>query len=171
MQSNISASDFARYADNKKWIGIPYDQWDCQQFVEEMLRGVGARHNWRGSNHMWREAVTDRRPKEVASMLPGEWLFTVKNDGGEKERGYNDDMGNAVHVGIYLGGNRVIHSSAGGVQLGRASDTRWTHSAKCKLLDYGIETNLKNMIVKIIETYKELEGLIDELVRSHGDVD
>lgn len=171
---NTLASDFVRYADDEKWIGIPYDRWDCQQFVEEMLRGVGVRYNWRGSNHMWREAVTDRREKAVASMIPGEWVFTVKNDGGEKARGYNDDMGNAAHVGIYLGNNRVIHSSAGGVQWGNASDSRWTHSAKCKLLLYDAaseKSDLEELITKIIKTYKEMEGMIDELVRSYGDVD
>lgn len=131
------ASDFARNADNQKWIGTPYNVWDCQEFVEQMLHNVGISKNWKGSNDMWRNAVEERQNLTECELLPGMWLFTVKNDGGERKRGYNDNMGNAAHVGIYLGNGRVIHSTTGGVQWDVITSKRWTHGAKCVLLDYG----------------------------------
>lgn len=161
---NISANDFVAYANDDRWIGIPYAECDCQAFVEKMLAGVGIRKNWRGSNHMWREAVSDRKEKNCAALLPGEWLFTIRHDGGERERGYNDGYGNAVHVGIYLGNGKVIHSSTGGVQYGEAGDSRWTHSAKCNYLCYDEpQTSAGEWVGKLKKVLKELEDVLNEL--------
>lgn len=131
-----SASEFARNADTPKWIGTPYNVWDCQAFVEKMLCTVGVYKNWKGSNDMWRNAVDERKAIPDCVLLPGMLVFTLKNDGGEKQRGYNDDMGNAAHVGIYLGKCKVIHSTRGGVQWDSIDNPRWTHAAKCKFLQY-----------------------------------
>lgn len=168
------ASEFAAYADNVKWIGIPYDQWDCQKFVEEMLRGVDAYHNWKGSNDMWRNAVTNKGTiKEVTlsqggELLPGTWLFTIKNDGGEKDRGYNDNEGNAAHVGIYLGEGRVIHSTTGGVQWDVLTSRRWTHAGECINLDYGHDENTPTtMTTHIRDIIKSLEYIVSVLEDEH----
>lgn len=151
MLTKPSAKSYAEYANNDKWIGIPYEQWDCQAFVEQMLKGVGAYYNWRGSNHMWREGVTRKGTlSEMKTMqgdlLPGTWVFTVKHDGGEVERGYHDDEGNATHVGIYLGNGRVIHSTTGGVQWDEITSSRWTHAGECCRLHYGPSINNSNNI-------------------------
>lgn len=148
--SKLSASDFAQNANDGKWIATPYNVWDCQEFVEQMLRTVGIRKNWKGSNDMWRNAVEERKAIADCNLLPGMWLFTIKNDGGEKQRGYNDDMGNAAHVGIYLGNGRVIHSTRGGVQWDTIDSPRWTHAAKCKLLQYD-ETIVNPMVDDLLE--------------------
>lgn len=162
------ASEYAAYADNEKWIGIPYEQWDCQKFVEEMLRGVDAYHNWKGSNDMWRNAVTNKGTiKEVTrsqggELLPGTWLFTVKNDGGEKDRGYNDNEGNAAHVGIYLGEGRVIHSTTGGVQWDVLTSKRWTHAGECIKLDYGYREDQRYLAGYIRDIINALQGILQE---------
>ena len=143
MATKPSAESYAEYADDVKWIGIPYEQWDCQAFVEQMLKGVGCYYNWRGSNHMWREGVTrkgtlsEMKTMQGGDLLAGTWLFTVKHDGGELERGYRDNEGNAAHVGIYLGDGRVIHSTTGGVQWDEITSSRWTHAGECCKLYYG----------------------------------
>lgn len=134
----------ARQAIDGKYIGIPYSRLDCQAFIEQVLADMGVRdptgkkYNWRGSNHMWREAVHD--PRVIAgnySNIPvGAWLFTIKHDGGERARGYRDDQGNAAHVGLYLGDGEVMHSTTGGVQFDRITSKRWTHAALAKCLDY-----------------------------------
>lgn len=145
-----SAKSYAEYANNDKWIGIPYEQWDCQAFVEQMLKGVGAYYNWRGSNHMWREGVSrkgtlsEMKTMQGGDLLPGTWVFTVKHDGGEIERGYHDNEGNAAHVGIYLGNGRVIHSTTGGVQWDALASTRWTHAGECCKLYYGFSGDNSN---------------------------
>lgn len=124
-----TAAEYVKQAVNGGYIGTPYDVMDCQAFVETVLRDTGRIwHNWKGSNDMWRNAVYDIKERGDGEPVPGAWLFTVVHDGGERERGYNDDKGNAKHVGIYLGNNRVIHSTTGGVQY-CDYDSRWTHHA------------------------------------------
>lgn len=112
------------------YLGTPYEQLDCQAFVEQVLKDCNAlSKNWRGSNQMWRDAVYDRSD-DMSTIQQGEWVFTVRHDGGEVARGYHDDMGNAKHVGLYLGNGEVMHSTTGGVQMSGISDSRWTHHAK-----------------------------------------
>ena len=133
----ISAKQFVQQAFNGNYIGIPYEQLDCQAFVERVLRDCGENHDWRGSNHMWRDALSIKAVISNEMAIPaGALLFTLKYDGGEKERGYNDSEGNATHVGIYLGLSRVIHSTTGGVQWDDISRSRWTHYGLCKYVDY-----------------------------------
>lgn len=60
---------------------------------------------------MWRTALSWKGTIEQArtkfgSIPLGAWVFIVRNDGGEKERGYNDKEGNASHVGIYCRNER-----------------------------------------------------------------
>ena len=133
----ISAKQFVEQAFNGNYIGIPYSQLDCQAFVERVLKDCGEKHDWRGSNHMWRDALSVKARITNEMAIPaGALLFTLKYDGGEKERGYNDAEGNATHVGIYLGLSRVIHSTTGGVQWDDISRSRWTHFGLCKYVDY-----------------------------------
>lgn len=96
------------------YIGISYDKLDCQGFVEQVLKDLGVRkpdgtvYNWRGSNSMWRNFITWKGTiqeciKKFGKIPEGAFMFLIKNDGGEKEKGYNDDQGNASHVGLYVG--------------------------------------------------------------------
>lgn len=108
----VQGSTFALQAMSEKYTGIPYSQMDCQAFVEQVLKDCGVRntdrkaYNWRGSNHMWRDALAWKGTIQECLTRYGEipcgaWVFIVRNDGGEKERGYDDNEGNATHVGIY----------------------------------------------------------------------
>ena len=136
----ITGEHIADVAEHSGLLGTPYSKLDCQAFVEVVLQKAGMKiPNYRGSNHMWRELVYDRTPftdaYDVDNIPVGVLVFVVKDDGGEKKRGYNDNMGNAAHVGIYLGNGRVIHSATGGVQYGTIS--RFTGWAKIKDVNYG----------------------------------
>lgn len=102
---------FATQANSTKYTGKPYSELDCQGFVEQVLKDCNVRksdgspYNWRGSNSMWRNALLWKGSidecKRIYGKVPvGAWCFIVKNDGGERERGYNDNEGNATHVGI-----------------------------------------------------------------------
>lgn len=137
----ISAEKFVEQARSGNYLGIPYSKLDCQAFVERVLSDCGIKHDWRGSNHMWRDALTEKHPIDDITAIPaGAWLFTVKQDGGEKNRGYNDNEGNAKHVGIYLGDGEVIHSTSAGekcVQMDNISSARWTNWGLCKYIIYG----------------------------------
>ena len=142
MSKKPSAKAFAEMAYSYKDSGIPYSKWDCQAFVEVMLQKVGVSRNWRGSNHMWREALAWKgTPEECIQKFgcipPGAWLFTLKWDGSEKKRGYYDNEGAAVHVGIYTGlGKGAMHSSTGGVQEISFPHSRWNRVGLAIDLDY-----------------------------------
>ena len=125
----ITSQQYVQQARDGKYIGIPYERLDCQAFVEQVLKDCGEKHNWRGSNHIWRDAVTNRNKIESIADIPaGALVFTLKYDGGEKDKGYNDNMGNAKHVGIYLGGGEVEHSTrnstSNGVQMDSITSSR-----------------------------------------------
>ena len=147
-------------ADRNNLIGIPYTTLDCQAFVEFCLKKyAGISKNWRGSNDMWRNAVRDKS-EDFENIEPGEWVFTIKNDGKQPAR-YNDGV-NAAHVGIYIGNGDVIHSTTGGVQMDKITNSkRWTHHAKSKYLDYAadVETtenscrDLYNELVELVNKY------------------
>ena len=95
---------------------------------------LGVRHDWKGSNDMWRNALSwkgtpDECIKKFGCIPSGAWLFTLKQDGGEIKRGYKDGLGNAAHVGIYTGmGRGAMHSSTGGVAQCAASRHKARHS-------------------------------------------
>ena len=50
----------------------------------------------------WKGTISDCLHR-YGEIPRGAWLFIVANDGGEKEKGYNDNAGNAKHVAIYCG--------------------------------------------------------------------
>ena len=145
-------------------IGIPYNKLDCQALIEKILMRGGIQcKNFRGSNHMWREMVTNRRDK-YTNIIPGTILFTVKLDGGEKKRGYKDSYGNACHVGMYVGNGyegNVIHSTTGGVQWDDISSNRWNWVADCIYFERteDTQTDLEQYFSDFIE---ELEKLISK---------
>ena len=99
----ISNIRFEEQARSPAYNGIKYDQLDCQAFVEKVLydsgckKASGAAYNWKGSNDMWRNALswkgTLEECKKVYGEIPlGAWVFIWANDGGEKDRGYNDNQ-------------------------------------------------------------------------------
>ncbi len=131
-----------------KYLGRPYSEMDCQGFVERMLEDVGIFRNWRGSNHMWRDALIWKgTPEECIrtfGKIPvGAWLFVLKDDGDEVAGGYKDGLGNASHVGVYTGtGKGAINSSstkgkvAESAFSGKSIKGGWNRVGLCKLLDY-----------------------------------
>lgn len=177
----ITGERFASQAVNGGYIGIPYSELDCQAFVEKVLVDCGVRkengtvYNWRGSNAMYRNyyswrGTVDECIKQFGLIPEGALLFTRKDDGGEREKGYTDGLGNFAHVGIYVGGpHMVIHSTTGGVQYAKFPDKkRWTNVSLLKMVDYttqNINNNNKDTALYLIADIKgqltKLEGLIN----------
>ena len=168
----ITGADFAHQAETGGYLGIPYEKLDCQGFVERVLKDCGVRkpngtiYDWRGSNSMyrnyidWRGSIAEAE-KTFGSIPLGALLFTVANDGGEKEKGYHDNLGNAKHVGIYIGGTHgSIHSTTGGVQYAKFPSKRWTHVGLLKMIDYHVqnEDNIssRDRIFSLLDEIKEL---------------
>lgn len=172
----VDASDFCEQAKSAKYDGIPYSKLDCQAFVEKVLydsgvkKASGTPYNWRGSNSMWRNALSWRGTiaecvTKFGAIPDGAWLFIWANDGGEKERGYNDNEGNAKHVGIYVGGDRArdsttIKGKRDGVGYRAASD--FNRVGLCKYLDYDGEV-AGDEKTEILRLLKELTERIERL--------
>lgn len=172
MITGVQIADAALKSD---LIGTPYSKLDCQALVEEVLKRAGLKIiNYRGSNHMWRDLVYDRVSTNDAVILPGMLAFIVKNDGGEKKRGYHDNMGNATHVAIALGDGTVYESTTGGVQI--SSMRKFTHVAKIIDVDYenavpeipGKETTADRISAireVLLQVCAELEAMKNDLHR------
>lgn len=173
----LTGEQFAKQAIDGNYIGIPYSKLDCQGFVERVLSDCGIRkengtvYDWRGSNSMyrnyqsWHGSIKDC--EKIYGVLPiGCLVYTRKTDGGEKEKGYTDGLGNFVHVGIYLGEpHGVIHSTTGGVQWGKYPDKRWNYCSLLSMIDYGCK-NSDNDIVTCIQN--ELDIVQNSLIRIEG---
>ena len=163
----IKASAFADQARNGGYIGTPYSTLDCQAFVERVLKDCGYSYNWRGSNHMWRAALTWRGTRDEYKqafdhdIVPGVWVFGWKNDGGEVSRGYKDSEGNAYHVGIYIGNGEVIHSTTGGVQISPMDDRRFNRIGLAKVIDYSKDA-FAEKLAELEKRIKRLEDMTNE---------
>lgn len=174
----VSAGHFAQVAESSKYDSWKYADHDCQDYVECVLydSGVrkpdGSRYNWRGSNSMWRSALSWKGTiaeavEKFGQIPPGSWAFMVKNDGGEKERGYDDGEGNATHVGIYIDGCRVRDSTRSTKTkrdgVGYRSVNDFNMIGLCKYLDYNVENvNNNNQIKSILD---DIENKLREIRR------
>jgi hypothetical protein len=170
---------FTEQAKSSQYDKLTYSDCDCQAFVEKVLYDSGVRkpnggaYNWKGSNDMWRNALDWRGSVEdcisIYGKVPdGAWVFILKYDGGEKDRGYNDGEGNAKHVGIYVGNDQVRDSTRStkpkrdGVGYRPLSDFNMV--GICKYLDY--ESNNKdNTHDKIISLINSIRAELDRIER------
>ena len=172
----VTALHFADVADDTKYNKYKYSDLDCQAFVEKVLfdSGVhkpdGSAYNWKGSNSMWRSALSWRGTiaeavERFGTVPDGAWTFILKNDGGEKDRGYNDGEGNASHVGIYVGGGNVRDSTRSTKTkrdgVGTRSINDFNMIGLCKYLDYNNEiVNNNSQIKSILDNIeKELQEI------------
>lgn len=138
----VTGEQFANAAQEYAVKNIPYSVLDCQGFVERVLLDCGIKKDWRGSNDMWRNALSwkgtvDECLERFGRVPIGAWLFTIRHDGKEPSR-YTDGV-NAAHVGIYTArGAGAMHSTAPkGVQMCEFPDAnRWTHVGLASCLSY-----------------------------------
>lgn len=177
----VTGEQFAKQAIDGGYIGIPYEKLDCQGFVERVLSDCGIRkpngtvYDWRGSNSMyrnfqqWRGSIKDA--EAAFGALPiGCLLYTRKTDGGEKDKGYNDGLGNFSHVGIYLGEpHGVIHSTTGGVQWGKYPDKRWNYCSLLSMLEYGCkntDNEISDDILKQLDIIQSAATNIERMLKN-----
>lgn len=121
---------------------------DCQGLIEFVVRDLGGRMSYRGSNDMLRNACTRVEPLGAASPEPGCVLFIVKHDGGEPAH-YNDGLGNASHVGWYTGGrHEVVHASSSRGQVAPSTlKNGWTHIGWLKAVQYNQPQSTVNEVI------------------------
>lgn len=116
-----TGEDFAKCALDSKWNKLKYNECDCQNFVELVLKDIGVRksdgsiYNWKGSNSMyrnffsWRGSI-DECIARFGCVPVGAFVYVWQETGAELV-GYFDDLGNCKHVGIYCGDNIVRDST------------------------------------------------------------
>ena len=99
--------------------GMSLAGMDCQGLAEYLLIQCGvpkAECNLAGSNAHWRNCVWTGTPEQCmarfGSVPAGAWVFIVSdNDGGVPEKYRGDGLGDAGHMGVYLG-DCALHASA-----------------------------------------------------------
>lgn len=97
-----------------KYLGRPYDEMDCQRFVEKCLYDIGAGKDLSGSNTWYRLMTWKGTPEECKATfgeIPnGAFLFILENDGKEPAKYRGDGVGNASHIGLKTGmsGNEMV---------------------------------------------------------------
>ena len=171
-----TGTEFANQAKSSRYDNLKYSQYDCQACVEKVLFDTGVKksngqaYNWKGSNSMWRNALSWKGTKDECiktfGYIPlGAWVFMVSRDGGEVEKGYHDDEGNANHVGIYVGDDNTRDSagSRGGVGYRPLKD--WNMVGLCKYLDYKVINNDNINKDKYLSVITDMRILLDELER------
>lgn len=122
MVTTVLGRDVAQQARSGNYIGIPYERLDCQAFLERVLEDLqvrkpdGSKYNWKGSNSMFRHYISwrgtiDECEKQFGTVPEGAFLFRVVDDDGEIPLGYSDGLGNARHVGMYVGDDLAMDSN------------------------------------------------------------
>ena len=178
-----TGQEYADQAKKTKYDKIKYDDYDCQAFCELVLRDIGVRksdgsvYNWKGSNDMYRHACSwvgtiEECRNKFGEIPAGAWAFMWDLTGNEKKRGYFDGLGNASHVGIYIGDNLVRDSTkiknAAGEYMRDGVGTRSLKSFQKiglpAMLDFPGTSHIINIEVdreEVNEIYKSLSAAIN----------
>lgn len=173
-----TGKEYAEKAKDKAYDKIKYAQRDCQAFCELVLKDIGVRNSngkpfdWKGSNDMYRNAVSwvgtiDECRKKFGEIPLGAWAFMWDNSGKEKERGYYDGKGNASHVGIYVGDDivrdsTILKNAAGQITRDGVGNRYLKHFQKiglCKYLDFDCTNNILKIEVERDEVNQVLSSL------------
>lgn len=179
--TTATGEDYALQAQSDKYTGVPYSKLDCQGFVEAVLKDSGVRktdgspYNWKGSNSMWRNALSWKGTifecvSKFGHIPLGAWAFIVRDDGGEVERGYHDNEGNATHVGIYCReGEEPIRdstrtSSRDGV--GYRSLKSFTHIGLPKMIIFEKTLSEPSIIMEAIRTMRNPDATDSEYLEA-----
>ena len=196
MSLSTTGEKLAQQAKTGGYIGISYYNLDCQGFVERVLKDCGVRktngtvYNWRGSNSMFRNYIkwrgTIAECIETFGHIPqGAFMFLVKNDGGEVEKGYHDGLGNASHVGLYVNGAEYEcmdsqrdqgHRPNAGVAYCKLNV--FTHVGLMSMIEYDIDKTPQDKdntdekpnsinpdkILSIVDNLRELAGELERMI-------
>lgn len=138
-----------------QYLGVPYEEMDCQAFVEKCLANCGIRKDLAGSNAWYRFVMrngwvgTPEECKAKFGYIPvGAFLFILKQDGKEPSKYQGDGIGNASHIGIFTdrGEGAINSSSSRGCVCeskfsGKSIRGGWNRVGLWKAIDYGSDIN------------------------------
>ena len=139
----------------------PYEQnghsltgMDCQGLCEYLLMQCGVPYrdcNLAGSNAHYRACLWTGTPEECKAKYgrvpAGAWLFILADDGGEPAKYKGDSVGNASHMGVYLGNSVALHASASKGQVAESAfyertipNGGWNRVGLPEWIDYGFSS-------------------------------
>ena len=137
------------------YIGTPYDEMDCQAFIEQCLKDCGEKINLPGSNAWYRKCISDGcvlTPEECKSHIgyvpKGAFLFIVKDASESTPEKYrHDGYGDAYHIGIVTNKDKgAIHSSKSKGQVCQSEfhgktikNGGWNMVGFWRKVDYGVD--------------------------------
>jgi hypothetical protein len=138
--------------------GMTLDGMDCQGLVEYLLIQCGvpkADCNLAGSNAHYRACAwvgTPEECKKAFGAIPGgAALFILEVSGGEPAKYQADGIGNASHMGIWLGDTSMA-ASASRVQViesnftGKSINGGWNRVGLLPWVDYGLSASQQALL-------------------------
>ena len=140
-----------------KFLGVPYSEMDCQEFVERCMRECGMYMDLGGSNSWYREIMkhgwvgTPEECMKLFGQIPKGAILFIREEVGQGTPGKfrTDGIGDITHMGIRTGrGEGAIHSSSsrGGVVESKFKDKTipnggWNRVGLYDRIDYGKSIN------------------------------
>ncbi len=91
-------------------------EFDCQGFLEAILRALGLKVSFAGTNDMWRnmgyeKGTIEECVQKYGKVPIGTPILIVDHDGGEPNKYKGDGEGNAWHVYIKVADGFLMHAS------------------------------------------------------------
>ncbi len=154
MKTPAAADVKRRAVETLNGATILYSQSDCQDAVEQLVQDCGGEMEFAGSNDMWRHACiaifTKAQAQKISGLLAEAALTFMHTDGQNAK--YNDDKGDASHVGMYIGSKAyyddgwnksggwcdVFHSSSSRGKVCGSNFTKndWSHMGIAACIEY-----------------------------------
>lgn len=114
----------------------PESGLDCGGFIVYCFARCGESLKIKGTNDLFRRP--DRYHDSIENAFKENWIvdgslaFIVENDGGEREHGYDDNLGNAIAAGIVYNNMIIYYSKKNQAILeaevkNRALKNWWSH--------------------------------------------
>ena len=104
-------------------------EFDCQGWLEAILRALGLKVSFAGTNDMWRNMGYEKGTiaecvKKYGKVPIGTPILIVDHNGGEPAKYQGDGQGNAWHVYIKVADGWLMHASQsnGGVSVKEFKD-------------------------------------------------
>lgn len=115
-----------------EWGGAREGCVDCSGAFAYAYKRLGG-FMYHGSNTMWRRYTTAKGKLGEIELLPGMAVFKRKTEGAP------DSLGNFYHVGLYIGGGRVIEAQSAATGVVTSAVSKWRYAARLKDTVYDLK--------------------------------
>ncbi len=146
--------------------GMTLRGMDCQGLVEYCLIRAGvpkAECGLAGSNAHWRACVWTGTPEECKTAfgcIPGGAALFIWQEDGAPSKYDGDGMGNATHIGLWLGDTSIAASASRGQVIesnfaGKTINGGWNRVGLLPWVDYGLTAVQTGLLTEADESAPE----------------